>query len=131
MPSDPPPDVFFRPVSRSPSVGEATPIVWPLPPTRPLVPRKPSPPLCDTHLILDRYYNRPSLTRASSQALPLDDCVIPREAFVDYSFIDFGPTYTVTVSELRPHQLALRKPRPARFSARIASYFKEPFDGKV
>lgn len=102
----------------------------PFVPTAPLVPRK-SPPLCDTNLILENYRNRPSLTRASSQVLPLEDCDIPRDAYRDYAFIRFEPTYTVTVRECSPYQIVLQKPRPESVGHRIVSFFKENLHGKV
>lgn len=102
--------------------------------TRPLVPlRAPKPlyPPCDVGLILERHLGRDtpspfaySLARPSSQALPLVDLSIPAQAFVDHSFIHFEPTFTVTVTEVAPYALVLRKPRGERISRRIHSFFR-------
>lgn len=136
MPGDPPLDLFYPTGIRTPTAAPSSPA---LPVTLPLVPKRyppgtplpPTPPMCDTHLILDRYYNRPSISRGSSQALPVCDIALRRDAFHEYSFIDFAPTYTVTVSELNPYELVLRKPRTARLSTRLVSFFKEQPDGQV
>lgn len=139
MPDYGPHDIFHMPVNTGPFPRMLTPA---LPVTRPLVPiRAPQPvrpPLCDVSLILERHYTARSLTplaqpilRPDSQVLPIDDCYIPPSAYVDHSFIQFEPTFKVTVSEVAPYKLELRKPRTERFRRSIASIFKGDSHGEV